>query len=47
MERQLVDPLSRFIASNKLSAGDIVEVVREREGIVFYRRANVLEALVA
>ena len=37
IEHQLVDPLSRFIASQMLRAGDVVEVELEREQLAFYR----------
>jgi len=38
VERELVDPLSRFIASRKLQPGDVVEVEVEGDRLVFYRR---------
>jgi len=37
VEHELVDPLSRFIASEKLHAGDIVEVELEQEQLAFFR----------
>lgn len=37
IEHELVDPLSRFIASQKLHAGDLVEVELERQQLAFYR----------
>ncbi len=40
METDLVDPLSRLIASHKLNPGDVVEVEREGDELVFYRRCN-------
>ena len=46
MERELVDPLSRFIASHKVSAGDVVDVELESEGLTFYRRLAGVEALI-
>ncbi len=47
MERELVDPLSRFIASQKLYPGDIVEVEREAERLAFYRSLRTAEGIVA
>ena len=47
MERELVDPLSRFIASQKLYPGDIVEVEREAERLAFYRSVRTAEGIVA
>ncbi len=38
VEVELVDPLSRLIASGRLAAGDIVEVERNGDELVFYRR---------
>ncbi|MFQ5742291.1 MAG: AAA family ATPase [Acidobacteriota bacterium] len=46
MEKELVDPLSRFIASNKLSAGDVVEVEREGEELSFFRSLQTSAAVV-
>jgi ATP-dependent Clp protease ATP-binding subunit ClpC len=40
MEVELVDPLSRLIASGRLSAGDVIEVERKGDELVFYRRQN-------
>jgi len=37
IEHELVDPLSRFIASHRLHAGDVVEVELERQQLTFYR----------
>ena len=37
MERELVDALSRLIASKRLQPGDVVEVDRQGEKLVFYR----------
>ena len=45
MERELVGPLSRFIASQKLSPGDVVEVEAESERLVFYRKMRMMEAV--
>ena len=47
MERELVDPLSRFIASQKLLPGDIVEVERESDQLVFYRSLKVSGAVIS
>ena len=46
MERELVDPISRLMASQKLHPGDVVEVEREAEHLVFYRKQRYSEALV-
>lgn len=40
METELVDPLSRLIASKKLGRGDVVEVEREGDQLVFYRNRS-------
>jgi len=45
IERELVDPLSRFIASQMLTAGDVVEVERNSNKLVFYRRPRSDEKL--
>ncbi len=37
VERALVDPLSRLIAGKKLAAGDVIEVEREDDRLVFFR----------
>jgi ATP-dependent Clp protease ATP-binding subunit ClpC len=37
VERALVDPLSRFIAGKKLAAGDVIEVEREDDRLMFFR----------
>ncbi len=47
MEVELVDPLSRLIASQKLSPGDVVEVEREGERLEFYRNEDTRTALIA
>jgi ATP-dependent Clp protease ATP-binding subunit ClpC len=39
VEAGLVDPLSRLIGSNRVSAGDVVDVERNGDELVFYRRA--------
>ena len=46
MEVELVDPLSRLIASHKVNRGDVVEVEREGEHLVFYRKQSADAALV-
>ena len=46
MEREIVDPLSRLIASKKLSPGDIVEVELEEGTPAFYRTLTDSRALV-
>ena len=40
MEKLLVDPLSRLIASKAVGAGDVVEVEREGEGLAFFRTSR-------
>ncbi len=47
MEKGLVDPLSRFIASQKLTAGDVVEIEEEDGELAFYRSSRSAEILVA
>ncbi len=49
IERELVDPLSRFIASHQLTLGDVVEVELEAESgrLAFYRAQRSVEGLVA
>jgi len=47
MERNLVDPLSRFIASNTLLPGDLVELEVEHDELVFYRSQENTETVVA
>ncbi len=47
IEKELVDPLSRFIASEKLYPGDVVEVELEADRLAFYRRLPVSEGLIA
>lgn len=46
VERELVDPLSRFIASNELHPGDLVEVDVEGSALAFYRGARDSHSLV-
>ena len=38
MEVELVDPLSRLIATDRLAPGDVLEVEREQDQLAFYRR---------
>jgi ATP-dependent Clp protease ATP-binding subunit ClpC len=40
MEAELVDPLSRLIALHRVGPGDIVEVEREGDRLLFYRRES-------
>jgi len=40
MRSEKIDPLSRFIASQKLRAGDVVEVELEGEQLAFFRTAR-------
>lgn len=40
VERMLVDPLSRFIAAERLLPGDVVEVERDGEGLLFFRNRS-------
>ena len=47
MERQVVDPLSRLIASGQLEAGDVVEIVEEGDRLAFYRRRRASQKIVA
>ncbi len=47
MDVELVDPLSRLIASHKINPGDVVEVERDRNHLTFYRKQNADTALVA
>ena len=47
MEREFVDPLSRFIASEKIYPGDIVEVEAESGKLTFYRNRKPSGILVA
>ncbi len=47
MERQIIGPLSRLIASRQLEAGDVVEIAREDGEIVFYRRQRQSQKIVA
>ncbi len=47
MERQIVDPLSRLIAARQLEAGDVVEIVREEDGLGFYRQRRESRKIVA
>ncbi len=47
MERQIVDPLSRLLASRQLTAGDVVEIVREKDQLAFYRQRRDSRKIVA
>lgn len=49
IDRELVDPLSRFIASHQLTPGDVVEVELEAESgrLAFYRAQRSVDGLVA
>ena len=47
MERELVDPISRLIASQKLRAGDVVEVETDSHELVFYRNSRISEEVIA
>ena len=47
MEKELVDPLSRFIASQKLYPGDLIEVELENEMLVFYRSIQQGEGIIS
>ncbi len=47
MERQIVDPLSRLIASRQLEAGDVVEIGRDEDQLEFYRRRRESQKIVA
>ncbi len=47
MERELVDPVSRFIASQQVQPGDVVEVEAESDRLVFYRQRRSVNGLVA
>ena len=45
IERELVDPLSRFIASQMLTSGEVVEVELDSNELTFYRRPRSDEKL--
>lgn len=47
MERDLLDPLSRLIASGDLEPGDVLEVGREDEELAFYRASRGSDRIVA
>ena len=47
MERQIVDPLSRLIASHQLEAGDVVEISREETELAFFRRSRASQKIIA
>lgn len=44
MGKELVDPISRLIASQKLHAGDVVEVETDSHELVFYRNSRIYGA---
>ena len=46
MEVEIVDPLSRLIASQRLRPGDVVDIERKGDGLEFYRRQAAETALV-
>ena len=46
VEVALVDPLSRLIGSNRVSAGDVIDVERTGDDLAFYRRATAEPTLV-
>ena len=46
MERDRVDSLSRLIASHELNPGDVVEVDRDSDQLVFYRQDGANAGLV-
>ncbi len=43
MESEIVDPLSRLIASGQLEAGDVVDIDKERETLAFYRNRGAVD----
>jgi ATP-dependent Clp protease ATP-binding subunit ClpC len=47
MEKELVDPLSRFIASQKLYPGDVIDVELENDQLVFYRTIQQNEGIIS
>ena len=47
MEREIVDPLSRLIASRQIEAGDVVEIIREGDTLAFFRRRRASQRIVA
>jgi len=47
VERELVDPLSRFIASCQVELGDVIEVEAESGGLAFYRKQRSTGELIA
>ncbi len=46
MEVELVDPLSRLLASHKINPGDVVEVERDGNHLTFYRKQSADTAFV-
>ena len=47
VEKELVDPLSRLIASHRVHAGDVVEIERDGDVLRFYRRSRTSSLVVA
>ena len=47
VEKELVDPLSRLIASHRVHAGDVVEIERDGDVLRFYRRSRTSGLVVA
>lgn len=47
MERQIIGPLSRLIASRQIDAGDVIEIAREDGQLAFYRRQRESQKIVA
>ena len=47
MEKELVDPLSRFIASQKLYPGDVIDVELENGNLVFYRTIKMKDGIIS
>ena len=47
MESEIVDPLSRWIAAALVKAGDVIDVERRGDSLVFYRRKSDDSTLVA
>ena len=37
MEREIVDTLSRLIASGQVGAGDVIDIEREGDDLAFFR----------
>ncbi|MEM7049276.1 MAG: AAA family ATPase [Acidobacteriota bacterium] len=47
VERLLVDPLSRLIASRQIQGGDVLEIEAEDDGLAFYRSGMAADEVVA